>query len=278
MAVRLVTDSTADLSPELVRAHHVTVVPLNVLFGDQTYRDGIDITADEFYQRLVQGPVLPRTSQPSAGLFIDTYKKIATFDDQVLSLHISAKLSGTVNSALLAQKELPSYQLHIIDSQFVSMALGLTVLRAADVLAKGATVQQAIEATQEAIRAMRVFVICDTLEYLEKGGRIGKAQALLGSLLQIKPLVTVRDGEVHPLERVRTRTKALDRLCEMATAVPKPSAVAVCYSTTPDEAERLAQRLSIVMPRDQIMLSRFGPVLGTYVGPGALAVAVRGGQ
>ncbi len=279
MAVKVVTDSTSDLPPDMARELDITVVPLNVHFEDQVYKDGIDITPDDFYQRLVSTPKLPTTSQPSVGDFLQVYRELAEAGDEIVSVHISAKLSGTFNSAIQAREALgDGGRIHIIDTQQAAIALGLVAKEAAQMVQGGASCQEVVEGVERSLPHTHCFCLLDTLEYLQKGGRIGKAQAFLGSLLRIKPIITVREGEAHPLGRVRTRSQGLAKMEQMAREFASIKELCVAYSTSPEDAEALCQHLGELVPRDEIMVCRFGPVLGTYLGPGAVGMAVIAGH
>ena len=276
MTVKVITDSTADLPPALAEELGITVVPLNVHFGTEVYRDGVEITADEFYRRLVTASRLPTTSQPTPGDFLSAYDEMGQTTDEILSVHISAKLSGTMNSATQAREEYGGEsRIEIIDSLQGSMGLGMLAIAAAEAARRGGSLDDVVTETRAAIPKVGFMGLVDTLEYLEKGGRIGKAQAFVGSLLRIKPLLTIRDGEAHPLERARTRAKGVDRMCELVQAEMPLKDLAVVYTTTPDEARALAQRLQSFLPQGEVILSQVGPVVGTYLGPGVLGVAFR---
>ena len=276
MTVKVITDSTADLPPALAEELGITVVPLNVHFGTEVYRDGVEITADEFYRRLVTASRLPTTSQPTPGDFLSAYDEMGQTTDEILSVHISAKLSGTMNSATQAREEYGGEsRIEIIDSLQGSMGLGMLAIAAAEAARRGGSLDDVVTETRAAIPKVGFIGLVDTLEYLEKGGRIGKAQAFVGSLLRIKPLLTIRDGEAHPLERARTRAKGVDRMCELVQAEMPLKDLAVVYTTTPDEARALAQRLRSFLPQGEVILSQVGPVVGTYLGPGVLGVAFR---
>ena len=276
MTVKVITDSTADLPPALAEELGITVVPLNVHFGTEVYRDGVEITADEFYRRLVTASRLPTTSQPTPGDFLSAYDEMGQTTDEILSVHISAKLSGTMNSATQAREEYGGEsRIEIIDSLQGSMGLGMLAIAAAEAARRGGSLDDVVTETRAAISKVGFMGLVDTLEYLEKGGRIGKAQAFVGSLLRIKPLLTIRDGEAHPLERARTRAKGVDRLCELVQEQMPLKDLAVVYTTTPDEARSLAQRLQSYLPQGEVILSQVGPVVGTYLGPGVLGVAFR---
>ena len=221
MAIRVVTDSSADLPPELAQRWEVTVLPSYVIFDDISHKDGVDLTPDDFYQRLVKGPRIPTTSQPTAADFEAVYRDLLGQGHQILSIHLSAKLSGTLNSAQQAKTQMgESAPIQIVDSHLASIPLGLAVLDAAESAAQSTTrsgegqdnLKQAAAQVRLKLPGYKAFFILDTLEYLEKGGRIGKAQFFLGSILSVKPILTLFDGEVHPVERPRTRTRALARL------------------------------------------------------------------
>ena len=276
MAVKIITDSTADLPPALAVELGIEVIPCNVHFGTEVYRDGVDIQADEFYQRLTSNSRLPTTSQPSVGDFLNLYQSFGETAEEIISVHVSAKLSGTHNSAIQAREQ---YQgpchIEVMDSQQAGMGLGLVAIAAARAAQRGIGLDEVIKKTQEAMPRVRFFGLLDTLEYLQRGGRIGKAQAFVGSLLRIKPLLVIRDGEVHPLERARTRGKGVDRIRQLVEEHMPLEDLAVVYSTTPDEAQGLAQRLQPFLTDKEIVLSQIGPVVGTYLGPRVLGVALR---
>ena len=276
MPVRVVTDSTADLPPEVAKAHGITVVPLNVQFGEESYLDGVDITADQFYRLLVSSPRLPTTSQPSVGAFIEAYQGIAEGAEGIVSVHISGKLSGTCSSATQAQTELVgTVPIEVVDTRQASLATGLAALAAARAAQAGASFAEVAAEAHRAAGEVSVLFMVDTLEYLQKGGRIGKAAAFLGSLLNVKPLLTIRDGEVHPLERARTRARAVARLVELVRQAAPVRELAVMHSTTPEDAEDLARQVAPLLSEGQVLMGRLGSVVGTYAGPGMLGVGLR---
>ena len=278
MAVRIVTDSTSDMPPGLAQELGVVLVPANVVIDDVTYRDGIDLTADEFYRRLVAGPRLPTTSQPSVGTFQTAYREILDQGDEIVSIHVSGKLSGTVNSAEQAKASLgDAAPIEVVDSGGASIALALIVAAAAERAQTSASYQEtADQVRQDLTRTSAVFAL-DTLEYLQKGGRIGKAQAFVGSLLSVKPILTLADGEVHPLERPRNHQRAMRRLAELTRERAPVTRLGVVFSTEQQWADDLRASLSDLAPAEQIITTRFGPALGTYVGPRAVGVAVTSG-
>ena len=287
MAIRLVTDSTADLPPKLAEQWNIKVVPLYVNFAGrgknadsaeaiETLRDGVDIGPDEFYRRLVESSALPTTSQPSIQDFLEVYQELTKSGDKVISVHISSKLSGTCNSAVQARERLGGdARVEVVDSGLTSMGLGMAVMAGARAVESGADFDAALQEVRKAASESRVLFMVDTLAYLQKGGRLGKAQAFLGSLLGIKPILTMRDGELYPLERVRTRSKALHRLTEIVKEMAPIAELCVIHATTPQDATSLGEGLSHLLAPEKILSLRLGPTLGVHAGPGLVGVGVR---
>jgi len=268
--VRIVTDSTADLTPEQQRAAGITVVPLNVHFGDEVFRDHVDLSADEFFRRLKASSQLPRTSQPSVGAFEEAYRKLLDGGDEIVSVHLSSKVSGTYNSALMAAQSVGDGKIDVVDSLSTSMALGFMALEGAK-LAKAGRDRQAVAAClQELVPKARVICVVDTLTYLERGGRIGKARALLGSLLNVKPILQLKDGEVVPVGRARGRPQSLSRLVELLQRDGKVSQLAIMHGAAQTDAEQLRERVASSYPGMDIQLTEIGAVLGTHTGPGVI--------
>ncbi|MBM3332950.1 DegV family protein, partial [candidate division WOR-3 bacterium] len=209
MVVRVVTDSTCDLDPEFAVERGIIIVPCSVHFGSEPYRDRLDITPMQFFQRLREAEELPRTSQPSVGAFLTVYQELTAGEDDVVSIHISEKMSGTFSSATRAKALLSLHdRVQVVDSRFNSVALALIVLAAAEKAQTGAALESVVQHVRDVISRTHLLATADTLEYAARGGRIGKAQAFLGNLLQVKPIVQIKDGELHPIERVRTRARA----------------------------------------------------------------------
>jgi len=277
MTIKIVTDITADLPQSLAEELGITIVPLYVQFGDNTYRDPIDISKEEFYQKLLSDPVHPSTSQPSPQDFADIYNELSKQADGIVSIHISSKLSGTCNSALQAKELLATEcPIEVIDSEMVSMGLGLLAIKAASIANSEKDLQHVVEEVKQLIPDTHVWALFDTLKYLALGGRIGKAKELLGSVLNIKPVLIVKDGEMAPATQVRSRSKGIDLLYGFASSCTDIQDLAVMYTTTLDEAEVLANRLSDIFNRERIIIARLGSALGVHAGPGALAIALRG--
>jgi len=278
MVVKIVTDSSADLSPQLAQELGITVVPLYVRFGDEVYRDRVDITEDEFYQRLKTDPIHPNTIQPTPQDFVDVYQKLSQEADGIVSIHISSRLSGTCNSALQAKEQIEKgCPIEVVDSKVLTMGLGFISMTAAKIAKAGEDLEKVVAEVKQTIPNTRIFGLLDTLKYLLLGGRIGKAKALLGSILNVKPLLTLKDGEVMPAGQVRTRSKGMDRLFEFVKNAKNIQDLAVVYNTTPQEAQTLTERIGSIFAREQIKLARLGPMLGVHMGPGALVVALREG-
>jgi DegV family protein with EDD domain len=277
LTIKIVTDSTADLPPQLVQELGITVVPVYVRFGDKVYRDRVDISEDEFYRRLLHDHVHPNTTQPSPQDFVDVYSNLARQADGIISIHVSSKLSGTYNSALLGkelvEKECP---IEVIDSQVLTMGLGQLVIAANTIAESGERFHKVLEEVKQMIPSIHVLGLLDTLKYLALGGRIGKVQALLGSVLSVKPMLTIKDGELVPAGRFRSRAKGIDRLFDFVKSAIDIQDVAVVYNTTLDEAQALVGRMSSIFPQERIRLAKLGPALGVHAGPDILFVALRG--
>ena len=276
MTVKIVTDSTADLSPEIVKELGITVVPEYILFGDKTYRDGIDISYDELYEKLIDNPKPPSTSQPTPADFTKVYRELSRETNEIISIHLSGKLSGTYSSALQGKKLADTKSnITVIDSDLVSMGLGMLVMSAAKSALNNVNPAKIIDEIKEEMKNIHLFATFDTLKYLALGGRIGRARALFGSILNVKPIITLRHGEFAPVGNVRTRVKALDKLVELAKSSLNVQEIAVVYSTTPTEANSIKDRLSSLVSSNRLHLARLGPALGVHGGPGTLALAIR---
>ena len=218
MAVRIVTDSTADMPPESAHALGISVVPLSVIFGEEVFREGVDISHDLFYDKLAHGKVLPTTSAPSVGDFLAVYEPLLKETDEIVSVHLSSKLSATYNNACQAAQTLADRgaRIEVMDSQVVSLGLSFATMAAARVAREDGDIDRIKAVVDSTIQRIRIYILLDTLEYVRRGGRIGRARAFLGTMLRVKPLLSLRDGEVHPQERVRTKARALDRLFQIA--------------------------------------------------------------
>jgi len=276
VTVKIVTDSTSDLPPQLIQELDITVVPAYVGFGSKTYRDGIDISQDELYHKMVTENVPATTSQPPPADFANIYKKLLKETDEIASIHVTSKLSGLYNSALQGKEMVSgSSRIDVVDSLSVSMGLGLLTLLAARMAKAEESLSSILEEVRQSIPHTHLWGLFDTLKYLLRGGRIGKAKALLGSVLNIKPMLTMRDGELHPVGFARTRAKGIEHLIDNLKNAVNVQEVAVVHSTTPDDAQTLKERISAIFDKNSIHISRLGPALGVHGGPGTLILALR---
>jgi len=274
--IALVCDSTADLQDVDLGELGVEMVPLNVHFGTELFRDYIDIAPSEFLTRLATTSVMPRTSQPSPAAFQAVYKSVAADHDAILVLTLSSKLSGTYQSAVLgAESANVSIPVRVVDSLSASIGLGLQVRRARSLIDAGLPIDE-IVTTLEAERSQyHLIFFADTLEFLQRGGRIGKASQLVGSILKIKPLLTVVDGEVEPYERTRSRSRAIEGLIEYARQFSTIDQLAILHDgTTPEDVTTIEQGLADLIAESDVIVSQYGPIIATHVGPKALGLCV----
>lgn len=276
--VRVVTDSTADLLPDIAARLGILVVPLNVHFGDEAYLDGVEITSDEFFQRLASARQLPRTSAPSPGSFRKAYESLLPDASGIVCVTVGSKLSSTYNSAVVAAQQLQQAPVRVVDSGSASMALGFAALAAAESAGTGAALDEVERVARETSERAGILFYADTLEYLQKNGRIGRAAGLVGSVLQVKPVLTIADGEAALYQRARTRSKAIQSLVDWAAKRRQAQRMAVIWSTSEDDLNRLLDGLSPLFPRDDIIVTRYGPVIGSHVGPGGLGIIVVDGD
>jgi DegV family protein with EDD domain len=257
----------------------VSVVPLSVIFDDEVLKEGAQISHDEFYERLVRSKVLPTTSAPSVGDFLAVYEPLLAEADEIVSIHISSKLSATHNNAVQAAEQLAERgRIEVVDSQLVSLGMTFLVSAAAKAANGGKGCEEIRTIVENMIPRVRILVVLDTLEYVRRGGRIGRARAFLGNMLRVKPLLYIKDGEVHPGERVRTKAQAHERIFQIATSYPRVVEAAVAYSTNAEEAAEMCGRLREAMPGVPVSEARLGPVIGVHAGPGVLGVGVLEGD
>lgn len=266
-AVHIVTDSTADIPEPLLEGLPITVVPLSVEIDGTIYRDGVDLTRDEFLEQLRAGK-LPRTSQPSVGTFQEVYQPLLEQGHHIVSIHLARSLSGTVNSASQAAQLVDADRVTLVDSGTASMGTGFMALEAARMAVEGKSAEDIADYLEARKADQRLFATLETLEFLRKGGRIGRASAMLGSALQLKPIVQIRDGVVEPVERVRTYRRALDRLGSIYAELAPFDSIAVLHLGAPKEAQRLEERVREHQPDIEIVSGQIGTVIGAYGGPG----------
>jgi len=275
--IKIVTDSTAGLPEALIREHDIRIIPLYVHFGEQAFKEGIDITTEQFYERLRTSANLPTTSQPSVGEFHEVFKELIDAGHEVLALTISSKLSGTWNSAMGALEMLPGAPISVVDSLGTSLAMYMLVESALREIAGGATRQQ-VAAHLERLRGqVHFFFVVDTLEYLAKGGRIGNAKAFMGTLIKIKPLLIMENGVIEPCEQVRSKSKAMARMLELIeqrlAGQAAQAHVAIAHAMALDEALAFRKEVVARLGCAEPPISEVGAVLGTHTGPGAVALA-----
>ncbi|OGO01603.1 MAG: hypothetical protein A2Y90_00835, partial [Chloroflexi bacterium RBG_13_52_12] len=249
MPVKVVTDSVADIPPGIVADLGISVIPVLVRFGEETLRDGIDITNDQFYERLVSSKVLPTTSVPSLDMFARTYARLAEDTDEILVIMLSSKLSGIHNAALQSTGLIEgNCRIEVVDSGSAVMAQGFVVIRAAQAARDGATLDEILKIVHRDLPRTEIRAAFDTLEYLQRGGRIGKAQALMGSMLRVNPIITIKDGVVEPAGRARSRAKAIDHLYDFAAGYSHIEEMAVEDAACPDDGKLLVKRLGKIFP------------------------------
>ncbi len=276
MTVKIVTDSTSDISSELARTLDVAVVPAYVKFGNEVYRDGVDISGDGFYRKLATSFVYPVTSPPTPADFFKVYSDCLKDAESIVSIHISAKISDTYDSAMKAKKLMKGKgQVEVINSRFTSVGLALIVMAAARLASAGESISNIVEETQRGINQIRMLGLVDTMKYLVAGGRISRVTAAVANIFQIKPLLTFRDGEVVRRGLARTYLRGMDDLCEFVETSPDVRDLAIAYSNARTQAEELRKRLGSVFPEELIYLAQIGAGLGVHMGPGALVVAFR---
>jgi DegV family protein with EDD domain len=264
----VVTDSTADLPNEWRDRYQIEIVPLKVLFGTETFRDRVDMTDEQFFARLAASSALPTTSAPSPGEFAEVYQRLARDHDGCISIHIGEQLSATGEAARVGASSVDGFPVHVVDSQTVSMPIAFLCRAAAEC----ATLDEARAAVESRVPKSRVLALLDTLRYVEMGGRVSRAQAMIGTMLDLKPLLLVKDKEIKSVDRVRTRSRAIPRMIEFFRADLPVETVGVMHAQAPDEAEQIASQLRKEMPELDITVGQIGCVLGTHTGPKALGL------
>jgi DegV family protein with EDD domain len=276
MNVGIVTDSTCDIPENLIRDLSINVVPIYIHFGKNIYRDGIDISLDEFYKQLITSPTFPTTSQPNPADFVKIYSELLKKFDGIVSIHISSAISGTYNAALSAKREMGnSSEIEVIDSQYNSAGLGLLVLNAARLAKKKFGIHEIARETRERIKDIYMLGMFSTMQYLAKGGRVNKVVANLSGLLNVKPLLTFDDGQVVRAGFVNTVSKGVQRIYDFVGQYERVEEVIIVHSQVPQKALLLKNRLSNKVSSDKILIAQLGAGLGVHGGPGVLLAAVR---
>jgi DegV family protein with EDD domain len=281
--IALVTDSTTYMPPELVKKYNIAVAPQVLIWGDQTYRDGVDIDSREFFTRLKTAKVMPTTSQVAVVSFQEIFQDLAEKGFDILALLVSSKLSGTVQSAVQAKDLMGSAgeKIHIVDSQSVAMALGFQVLAVARAIEAGASLMDAIALAEKSHQYTGLFFAVDTLEFLHRGGRIGGAQRFIGTMLNMKPILAIQDGRVEGIERIRTKNKAQDRVLELTmekVGGRTPVRLATLHANAGEDARALLTRAETVLNPVESVFTEVSPTVGTHAGPGTVGLAFMAGM
>ena len=273
--VKIVTDSTADLPSDLARELDIAVIPLTVHFGKEVFRDGIDIDSQRFFKRLKSAKTVPTTAAPPPRAFEEAYGQLVREHDSILSIHLSSKLSQTVSTAEKgALPFLGRKKITVVDSLSASRGLGYLAIAAAEAARSGASLDELIKLMRTLIPHVYLVFFVETPDYLHRGGRLGKAQAMLGSMLNIKPLLALEDGEIVPLEKVRTRQRAIEKLCEFTLEFSKVRKMTILHSENPSDVKELSERIREHLPSVPIEVAPYGPVLASHVGPDAFGIVI----
>lgn len=277
--VKIVTDSTADIPASLVEELGITVVPLNVIFSDEeSYEDGVSLTADQFYKKVEQSGIIPSTSQPTPHQFEEVYRSLLDEDSTIISIHLSSKLSGTFQSAMIAKQAIDEDNvIHVIDSKRASYAIGIIVVEVAKLANEGKSLGACLARLDELLDDTNVFFMVDTLDFLQKNGRIGKASALLGTMLKIKPILSLSaEGEVYSHEKARGQKKALNRMIELLKDQygTSPIHLGIFHAVNETLAMEMCKRLKEEFDVQSDVITSIGAVIGAHVGPGTIAIAM----
>ncbi len=276
MKIALVTDTTAYIPDELLLKYDIHTIPLSVVFGDDSFREGIDITTEDFYDRVRTEKTLPTTSQPPIGMFMELYEGLSESYDAIISVHLSKKISGTYDAAIAAGNMVEGVEVYPFDSGLSAMPQGMFVLKAAEMIQEGIEIQTILETLEDMKQRTYAYFMVDDLSHLQRGGRLSSAQALVGSLLHIKPVLHMPEGKIIPFEKIRTRKKALKRIMGMLEKDAQANKIArVVFIHANDEASalELQQEFQTKYPQIEAIISGFGPVIGTHLGEGSLGVS-----
>lgn len=274
MAIKIITDSTADIPVELLEKHGIEIVPLAVNFGDEAYLDKIEITPDEFFEKLSKADKLPTTSQATPGIFVEIFEKELSKGNEILGILISSKFSGTYDSAVMAKNMIGSDKIHLIDSQTACLGQCLLILEAAKLIKEGLNIVEITEKLEKIKPKISIYAGVDTLKYLEKGGRLSKGAAMVGTLLNIKPIIRVKSSIIESIDKVRGKNKVFKWLDDFidSNVNPQNKTVAVYYSVNKEIAIELKNLLLEKYKAKDVFLGEIGPVIGTHVGPNAIAI------
>ena len=281
--IAVVTDSTTYLPPDLVKKHNISIAPQVLIWGEETFKDGVDIQSQEFFTRLKTTKVMPTTSQVAVVSFQEIFQGLVDKGYEVLAILVSSRLSGTVQSAMQAKDLMGTARdkVHVVDSQSVAMALGFQAITVARAIETGASLSEAKALAEKSHEYTGVFFAVDTLEFLHRGGRIGGAQRFLGTMLNMKPILAIQDGRVEGIERIRTKSKALDRVLELVVERAKgksPIRIATLHANAADEAKALLARAEQELKPVESIFTEVSPTVGTHAGPGTVGLAFMAGM
>jgi DegV family protein with EDD domain len=276
MTVQVITDSTSDISQDTAEKLGIRIVPIYVRFGDKVYRDGVDIDSDTFFEKLLTSPVHPATSQPTPEDFESVYREYCKDADGIVSIHVSSRISGTYNSAMIAKKMLASNcPIEVIDSRFNSGGLALVTMTAARLARAGESFPVILDETRKSIDQIHMFGVFNTMKYLARSGRVNRGIVAAAGILNVKPLLTFRDGEVIRAGLVRSIARGVDRICKFVEEKRYITEMLIIHSAIPEQAEKLRGRLGQFFPIEKINIMKLGAGLGVHGGPGVLLAAVR---
>lgn len=273
MMVRVVTDSTADVPDDMVAALGITVVPSYVVFGSESYRDGVELTKPQFYEKLLTAQAVPVTAAPSPQVYEEAYRRLAGEADEIISIHAASRLSSLYSSATIGARGVSEATVAVVDSEQVTMGYGWMAVAAAKAAQQGATLEQIVALVEGMKPRSRVLAVLDTLEFVYRGGRVAWVQAMLGTLLRIKPIVEVRLGEVLLVERARTLERSLGRLTDRIRALGPLERAIVLHTNAPDLAQRIADQLQTIAPDWDPLIGQAGVTVASHTGPGAVGIA-----
>lgn len=271
--VRIVTDSTADIPAGMAAELDITVVPSYVLFGTESYRDGIELTKQRFYEKLSETDEIPTTATPPPAIYEEAYRRLARETKEIVSIHLAANLSGLHNAAAVAAANVSEALIAVIDSAQVTMGYGWMAVAAAEAARRGETLEQIVALVEGMKERARVLAVLDTLDFVYRGGRVGWVEAMIGTLMRIKPIVEVQEGEVKLLQRARTQARSLSQLIDVIQALGPLERLIVLHANAPERAEQLADRLQAIDPAWQRLVGQAGVTIASHTGPGAVGVA-----
>jgi DegV family protein with EDD domain len=274
--MKIITDSTADLTKEFILKHNIEIVPLTIHLGEKSWKDYYDVEPGEYYELLRKSSAFPTTSQPTPQDFVNAYSPFVEKGEPILSVHLSSKLSGTFQSALLARSQFPGARIEVVDSLQASFALSMIVIICAEKANQGASLEEVADMARKIGPQIETYFSVDSLEYLHRGGRIGKAQAFLGTLMKIKPLLKVVNGEVQPIEKIRTRDRLLNRFGELVEQAAREHSQLILTVAESDNSEVMTEllgRLERIPGVSLVFRGKIGGVITSHAGPGALGIA-----